>query len=1527
MSLRTASARPRGADLLALRLAVVSLVASTLSVLVSAPAVALPSDFAFSLIRPDLMLAFEPPPVAGDGVVVFAARAALTEPATVWRSDGTAQGTYELLPTGAAAIEWSGGSWYVTGSGGVWRSDGTVAGTSQLSSFPAGEAEPFAGGLVMSADDGTGPRLWRVHADGTVARLLPDNDAICDNRGPVNLDSPMSPSALTATTSGHVVFAADSWRCHEAFDQQFLLEEPDALWVTDGTSAGTHLVERPGTAGDFDEPLTARLADALVPTANGMVFGRAGILGIEPFVFDPASGGFTSWDLASEASSNPHGAYSALGHVWFTADVPTFGYEVYRLPEDLSTGPQLIADINPGPGDGIPGSPTFTELDGIIYFVGDDGSVGRELFRTDGTAGGTSWVRDLVAGPQGSWPDGDGGLVTRPARGFAVISGQLVFGADNDNFENEPHASDGTFAGTGQIVDLNPGPGSSFPAPIVAGGSDWGLASADGSGDFFPDLWLITGPPVAPVVGIDCSGNPVDAIAGFAYRATCTVTGADGATAAVTHGDGSEEEADITDGEMTTTHVYGSAGPVTYEACVADTSACDRFDLDVHDPYLDCSASRLEGDVGAPVDYDCSYPLPAPDEVVIDHGDGTSTTVCSASCSENGVTGSHTYDEAGEWLVEICSTWGEDEVTECDSYTVTTRVPGTVTFTKTADRTAASAFDIVAFTLTVRNDSSAAVTVSEIGDVWGPGYMFVSVGSQPGGWSCPVNEDARSMTCRPDLGAEWLVPGHERTVVLRLAVVDQTLTAEADLCNDGAAATSVGVIQDDACVTVSPDLHVRANFLTTPSLAAPGELGVRVTNESIWGNAPVELQVQTAEFHGIASFGPSETWDCAEDVLPPTVPSQDPLRVLDCFLKDEAGLPPGAFVDLTVNIDPTVAAFDPSRDLVGGVAVWVWVFELDGEVDVDDNVAEDLEFAIGADPSVTAEADEVPAVVDQPTAVRFDVTNDGSDATSEELAVTVASDPTVEVTGVTTPDDRFTCDSTGCSTSEALAVGETVTVEATVMASEPGSTPVTATVSHGAGGLEINDSNNQATTTIVAEEALPDLVVLAALPFPDRDSGAVPSTVSDGEFVEPRLLVRNVGDAPFEGTFEVTATFGPGVVSQVEPPRFVTDDTLFICEASASVGALHVLCTFEGVMESGDTVSALTGAQIVASDPAPEVIGVLALLETTERERRVDNNEHRNPVDLFIRDALVSLDATPNPVAPGAEVDLTLTVSNNGTAETTGDAYVDVELSDGEVTGVSVPAGQEITAEDVTCEVNPLLLRCYFRRRLGPEDVWRLDVGLVAPRAGASFDVTARVGDDGNDVDKNPLDDTGLLSIGIELEGPFCDGRPATLVGTDGDDRLVGTAGDDVIVALGGDDIIAAGDGNDTICAGDGDDRVDAGPGDDRAFGEDGNDRLSGGDGTDHLDGGVGNDRLRGGDADDVLLGGDGNDHLFGDAGDDDLSGGAGNDKLDGGDGDDHLDGGAGRDLCTRGDADDCEASPPRSARSAWLPSDPRRGR
>jgi hypothetical protein len=110
------------------------------------------------------------------------------------------------------------------------------------------------------------------------------------------------------------------------------------------------------------------------------------------------------------------------------------------------------------------------------------------------------------------------------------------------------------------------------------------------------------------------------------------------------------------------------------------------------------------------------------------------------------------------------------------------------------------------------------------------------------------------------------------------------------------------------------------------------------------------------------------------------------------------------------------------------------------------------------------------------------------------------------------------------------------------------------------------------------------------------------------------------------------------------------------------------------------------------------------------------------------------------------------------------------------------------------------------------------------------------------------------------VELPWCGGREATCVGTDGNDVIIGSVEDDVIVAGDGDDVVHADAGDDVVCGGPGNDSLMGARGDDIMYGEEGSDWLFGARGKDTLDGGPGDhDVLWGGPDFDNLDGGPGN--------------------------------------------------------------------
>src|SRR4051812_28875939 len=71
-------------------------------------------------------------------------------------------------------------------------------------------------------------------------------------------------------------------------------------------------------------------------------------------------------------------------------------------PEPLEARRMLAAQmIVPA----IPGAPgELTNVNGTLFFTASDGPYGIELWKSDGTPGGTVMVCDIVPGPTGSTP-------------------------------------------------------------------------------------------------------------------------------------------------------------------------------------------------------------------------------------------------------------------------------------------------------------------------------------------------------------------------------------------------------------------------------------------------------------------------------------------------------------------------------------------------------------------------------------------------------------------------------------------------------------------------------------------------------------------------------------------------------------------------------------------------------------------------------------------------------------------------------------------------------------------------------------------------------------------------------------------------------------------------------------------------------------------------------------------------------------------------------------------------------------------
>ncbi len=115
------------------------------------------------------------------------------------------------------------------------------------------------------------------------------------------------------------------------------------------------------------------------------------------------------------ASSNPGPFLPTPSVVYFAAGDLVNGRELWKT-DGTADGTSLVGDINPGAADSAPDS--FISFLGVTYFVATDGAHGRELWRTDGTAAGTRMVADINAGSLDSNPSN-----------FAIVANKLYFNA------------------------------------------------------------------------------------------------------------------------------------------------------------------------------------------------------------------------------------------------------------------------------------------------------------------------------------------------------------------------------------------------------------------------------------------------------------------------------------------------------------------------------------------------------------------------------------------------------------------------------------------------------------------------------------------------------------------------------------------------------------------------------------------------------------------------------------------------------------------------------------------------------------------------------------------------------------------------------------------------------------------------------------------------------------------------------------------------------------------------------------------
>ena len=325
--------------------------------------------------------------------------------------------------------------------------------------------------VYFVADDGEhGREVWL--SDGTEAgtRMLAD---ITEG------DEEWGVASFLTEHDGRLFFMADN-----AFDGE-------ELWVSDGSEAGTNQVAdiMDGPAGSLPSHLTS--------TSFGLAFAAEDFdHGVEAWLSDgTADGTIMLGDIAEGLDgSDPHSFQEYEGKILFAASDEFDGtnYETW-ISDGSPDGTEMLLELNPnGPGFSI----GYTLHNGLLYFGGNDGQGGTEIWITDATANGTRPLANIASGRRGADPST-----------FFSYGELLFFQAFHFAYGLEPWVSDGTEEGTRLVLDLNPGnvPSSRPAEPQQLG--DWLYFSAERSGSG-RELWRSDGSSAGTSIVEDIrSGN------------------------------------------------------------------------------------------------------------------------------------------------------------------------------------------------------------------------------------------------------------------------------------------------------------------------------------------------------------------------------------------------------------------------------------------------------------------------------------------------------------------------------------------------------------------------------------------------------------------------------------------------------------------------------------------------------------------------------------------------------------------------------------------------------------------------------------------------------------------------------------------------------------------------------------------------------------------------------------------------------------------------------------------------------------
>lgn len=255
-----------------------------------------------------------------------------------------------------------------------------------------------------------------------------------------------------------------------------------ALWVTDGTRAGTYPI--------FVPPSQEGTPLSIVGIVKGRLLLAVPGPGAELWSSDGTRRGTRPLQeiVRGAGSARIHSTVMAGGHAFLIVDDGRHGRELWTS-DGMPTGARRLTDFTAADPFGATGLPNATVGSRLLFFA-DDGAGGNEPWWSDGTAAGTHPLADLCPGPCSS-----DGAALAPLKNSVTGKSELLFSAATPGLGRELWRTDGTPAGTSLVRDFCAGPCSGDPGDVqtLGGSSPATLTAAVATGE--RALWTMDATP------------------------------------------------------------------------------------------------------------------------------------------------------------------------------------------------------------------------------------------------------------------------------------------------------------------------------------------------------------------------------------------------------------------------------------------------------------------------------------------------------------------------------------------------------------------------------------------------------------------------------------------------------------------------------------------------------------------------------------------------------------------------------------------------------------------------------------------------------------------------------------------------------------------------------------------------------------------------------------------------------------------------------------------------------------------------